>query len=204
MSEEMKLLTQELCVIRDRHSRAAYDENQGTEEWALQSALERSVQSIIDLIRDKYTRAPRPAEGAIDEGAMEITDEILQRARHAHRMVMTYDQTEARFDNAMRAALSAAAIGTGGQWVSVKEREPDRGTPVLCHWAPGSIGTAVCIWHEGQWCNPDSLEHSYSAPKFWRLLPSPPSQRGGDADPSDMMTPEALAAWKKAGEPRPL
>lgn len=48
-----KQLIEHLFKMRDRHSRNAWDEVQGTEEWALQTALERKCNEILDFIKDR-------------------------------------------------------------------------------------------------------------------------------------------------------
>lgn len=54
----LEYLTDHLFKMRDRHSRLAWDEIQGTEEWALQTALCAKVQEILDFIRDNRRSAP--------------------------------------------------------------------------------------------------------------------------------------------------
>lgn len=49
--EVIQAIIASLEMIRNAHSRNAYNENQGTEEWALQTSLERAAQQHIDLIR---------------------------------------------------------------------------------------------------------------------------------------------------------
>ncbi len=148
------------------------------------------------------TRAPRPSEGAIDEGAVEsLAQEIYKRIPFdgpsdgfTSKPAWIVGGNSIRQDDARTYArtaikfLSAAAIGTGGQWISVKERMPELGERVLTigrdEESPAHMVHSVAYRTEREdggdvdgWID---LKHNSEPPTHWQPLPSPPSQRGGD------------------------
>ncbi len=76
--------------------------------------------------------------------------------------------------------LSAAAIGTGGQWISVKERMPEPKRYVLA-WCPSRQMAFQAVFGESVWTDIGG-HRLYEEVTHWMttpVLPSPPSQRGG-------------------------
>ncbi len=131
--------------------------------------------------------APRPAEGAIDEGAVEsLAQEIYKRIPFdspsdgfTSKPAWIVGGNSIRQDDARTYArtaikfLSAAAIGTGGQWISVDDRLPPTDVHV---WVDGG----VAVWRGGHWDSMMTMRAIEWEVTHWCPLPSPPSQRGGD------------------------
>ena len=63
-----------------------------------------------------------------------------------------------------------------GEWISVKDKLPDKYKEVLAYYPIGGI-EILCYSRIGKWFNP-STQESTNEPSHWMPLPSSPNQKG--------------------------